>query len=70
MSDTFGNALLGIAFLVTSLASTFLMYKLWAYPFDHQKLRSSAPKKWLLVHHLLGYAYAAIYCYLDRKSVV
>ena len=69
MSDTFGNALLGIAFLVTSLASTFLMYKLWAYPFDHQKLRSSAPKKWLLVHHLLGYAYAAIYCYLMVQMV-
>lgn len=64
MIGTFGNALLGILFLVLSIASTFLMFRLWGYPFDHEKLKTSAPKGLVRLHHILGYAYAAIYLYL------
>jgi len=67
--DTFGNAMLGILFLLLSLAGTFLMYKLWGYPFDHAKLKSSAPPGLMLLHRLIGYAYAAIYIYLMTQMV-
>jgi mono/diheme cytochrome c family protein len=67
--DTFGNAMLGIVFLLLSLAGTLLMYKLWGYSFDHEKLRSSAPPRLMLVHRLIGYAYAAIYIYLMTQMV-
>ncbi|MDH4069698.1 MAG: hypothetical protein OEV30_04685 [Ignavibacteria bacterium] len=64
MIGTLGNALLGIMFLLLSLAGTFLMFRLWGYPFDHQKLKTSAPKGLVRLHHILGYAYGAIYLYL------
>jgi len=31
--DTLGNAILGLVFLGLSIASTFLMFKLWGCPF-------------------------------------
>ena len=34
----------GIAFWVIGLANTLLMFKLWGYPFDHERLVSSAPR--------------------------
>jgi len=67
--DTFGNALLGLLFLLLSIAGTFLMYKLWGYPFDHEKLRSSAPPKLMLLHRLIGYAYGVIYLYLMTEMI-
>jgi hypothetical protein len=62
--DTVTNAVLGIVFLLLSIGGTFLMYRLWGYPFDHEKLKSSAPPGLMLVHRLVGYAYAALYVYL------
>lgn len=62
--DTFGNAILGLIFLTISLINTFLMYKLWGYPFDETKLKSSAPRSLMLLHRVLGYIYIAIYVYL------
>src|SRR3990172_10698361 len=67
--DTLGNALLGVAFFLISAAGTFLMYKLWGYPFDHEKLRSSAPRRLMMIHHLIGYSYALIYVYLMTQMV-
>ena len=67
--DTFGNALLGLLFLLLSIAGTFLMYKLWGYPFDHEKLKSSAPPRLMLLHHIIGYLYGAIYVYLMFQMV-
>ncbi len=67
--DTVGNAILGIVFLLLGIAATFLMYKLWGYPFDHEKLKSSAPPRLLMVHHIIGYAYGAIYLYLMIQMV-
>ncbi|MEK9137577.1 MAG: hypothetical protein AAB393_10680 [Bacteroidota bacterium] len=69
MMDTFGNAVLGIVFLLLSAAGTFLMYHLWGYPFDHEKLKSSAPPGLMRVHHFIGYAYALIYIYLMWQMV-
>jgi cytochrome c5 len=67
--DTLGNAILGLIFLALSATSTFLMYYLWRFPFDHVKLKSSAPPKLMLLHHLIGYAYAAIYLYLMSQML-
>ena len=67
--DTVGNAVLGLVFLLLSAAATFLMYKLWGYPYDHEKLRSSAPSHLMLVHRCIGYAYVAVYLYLMAQMV-
>ncbi len=67
--DTFSNAILGILFLLLSAAGTFLMYKLWGYPFDHEKLKSSAPPGLMRLHHYIGYAYGIIYIYLISQMV-
>jgi len=67
--DTLGNAMLGLLFLLLSLAGTILMFKLWGYPFDHKRLKSSAPPKLMLLHRLIGYAYAAIYLFLMSEMV-
>jgi len=69
MTDTFVNAILGLVFLALSACGTFLMYHLWGYPFDHEKLKSSAPPKLMLLHHLIGYAYAAVYIYLMSQMI-
>ena len=67
--DTLGNAILGITFLLLSAAGTFLMYRLWGYSFDHEKMKSSAPPGMMLIHRLIGYAYAALYIYLMTQMV-
>jgi len=50
--DTLGNAILGLVFLGLSIASTFLMFKLWGYPFDKEKLKSGAPWSLVLLYRL------------------
>lgn len=67
--DTLGNAILGLTFLLLGAAGTFLMYRLWGYSFDHEKMKSSAPPGMMLLHRLIGYAYAAIYLYLMSQMV-
>ena len=66
---TLGNALLGIAFWVIGLANTLLMFKLWGYPFDHERLVSSAPRLLMLLHRVLGYVFLAIYLFLMFQMV-
>jgi mono/diheme cytochrome c family protein len=63
------NTILGLAFLVLAVAATFLMYHLWGYPFDHEKLKSSAPPRLMLLHRVLGYGYVAIYIILMTQMV-
>jgi mono/diheme cytochrome c family protein len=63
------NTILGLAFLVLAVAATFLMYYLWGYPFDHEKLKSSAPPRLMLLHRILGYGYVAIYLILMTQMV-
>ncbi|TAK67112.1 MAG: hypothetical protein EPO24_00885 [Bacteroidetes bacterium] len=67
--DTLGNAILGIVFLALSAAGTFLMFHLWGYPFDHAKLKSSAPPRLMLLHRFIGYAYGVIYVYMMMQMV-
>src|SRR5437867_2161171 len=67
--DTFGNAILGIVFLLLSAAGTFLMFHLWGFPFDHENLKSTAPKKLMLTHRLIGYTYAIVYVYMMSQMV-
>jgi cytochrome c2 len=67
--DTLGNAILGFVFLALSAASTFLMFYLWGFPFDHEKLKSTAPPKLMLLHRIIGYAYGAIYIFLMFQMV-
>ena len=67
--DTFGNAILGLVFLGLSIASTFLMFKLWGYPFDKEKLKSEAPWVLVLLHRLMGYVYLIIYIYLMAQML-
>lgn len=67
--DTFGNAILGILFLLLSAAGTFLMFKLWGYPFDHEKLKSSAPPGLMRLHRVIGYAYGILYLYFMSQMV-
>jgi mono/diheme cytochrome c family protein len=67
--SAFTNTILGLAFLVLAFAATFLMYHLWGYPFDHKKLKSSAPPRLMLLHRILGYGYVAIYLILMSQMV-
>jgi cytochrome c5 len=66
---TLENTILGIAFWVIGLANTLLMFKLWGYPFDHERLASAAPRSLMFVHRALGYVFAAIYVTLMVQMV-
>lgn len=66
---TLENAFLGVVFWVLGLANTLLMFKLWGYPFDHERHLSSAPRALMLLHRLLGYAFVGIYAYLMVQMV-
>jgi len=66
---TLESTLLGIAFWVIGLANTLLMFKLWGYPFDHERLVSSAPRTLTLLHRVTGYVFLAIYVVLMVQMV-
>jgi hypothetical protein len=61
--NAISNSLLGIAFLGVGAAATFLMYHLWGYPYDKEKLYSFAPRGLIRLHRLLGYVYLILYVY-------
>ena len=63
------NQLFAILFVALATAATFLMYYLWAYPFDKEKKRSEAPRRWLNLHRLLGYLYLLVYLYMMAQMV-
>ncbi len=67
--DPIGNAVLGAVFLLLGAAGTFLMFHLWKYPFDHEKLKSEAPLWLMLLHRIIGYLYGAIYIYFMTQMV-
>ncbi|TWU28407.1 hypothetical protein [Bythopirellula polymerisocia] len=69
MANPTFNSILGVAFLVVGTGATFLMYHLWGYPFDKEKLRSSAPRWLTNVHRALGYIYLSIYVVLMVQMV-
>ena len=39
--QTVTNSILGLVFLGLGIFLTFLMFKLWGYPFDHETHRSA-----------------------------
>ncbi len=57
-----GNSLLGLTFLVLAGFITFLMLYVWKFPFDHEKLKSSAPPKAIFSHR------QGLYCILRWAS--
>jgi mono/diheme cytochrome c family protein len=66
---TLENTILGLAFWAIGLANILLMFKLWGYPFDHERLVSSAPRSLMLLHRALGYLFVAIYIVLMVQMV-
>ena len=58
------SAILGLIFLGLANASVFLMFKLWGYPFDKETHTSAAPPSLMLLHRLIGYAYAILYIFM------
>jgi mono/diheme cytochrome c family protein len=67
--NAISNSLLGIAFLGVGAAATFLMYHLWGYPYDKEKLYSFAPRGLIRLHRLLGYVYLILYVYFLVQMV-
>lgn len=65
----FENALLGVIFLGMGAFATFLMYRLWGYPFDHATLKSEAPPRLMRLHRTLGWVFVAVYAYLMIQMV-
>lgn len=56
------NVLLGLVFFALAFAATFLMYRLWGYPYDKATRTSTAPRWAMWLHRGLGYAF--VLCYL------
>lgn len=69
MTDTLINSTLGLLFVAIAVVLTFLMFNAWKYPFDHQKLRSEAPRWMVHLHRWLGFVYVLIYVYLMWQMV-
>jgi mono/diheme cytochrome c family protein len=67
--DTLTNAMLGMLFLILGAAGTFLMYRLWGYPFDHLTHKSAAPPGLMRVHRFIGYAYGVLYVVLMAQML-
>jgi hypothetical protein len=67
--DPIGNVTLGAVFVAVGAAATLLMYYLWAYPYDKEKLKSEAPVLLVRLHRLLGILYLAIYVYFMWQMI-
>jgi cytochrome c2 len=63
------NSLLGFVFLGVGAAATFLMYYLWGFPYDKEKLHSSAPRRLVRLHRVLGMAYLILYVFFLLQMV-
>jgi hypothetical protein len=66
---TLENTILGIAFWAIALTNTLLMFKLWGYPFNHERMESSAPRSLMLLHRAMGYVFFGIYLTLMSQMV-
>ena len=63
------NLVLGLSFLVLALVNTLLMYRLWGYPYDKARHRSSAPRSLVVIHRATGYAFVIIYLFLVSEML-
>ena len=66
---TLGNTLIGLGFVSLAAILTFLMFYIWKFPFDHEKLKSEAPASLIRLHRILGVIYVIIYLYLMYQMV-
>ena len=66
---TLGNSILGTILFTLSVVLTFLMFYVWKFPYDHEKLHSFAPPASVITHRLLGYLYVVIYLYIMWSMV-
>ena len=73
MSDlilsSLGNSILGTVLFTLAAALTFLMFYIWKFPYDHERLQSFAPPTSIITHRLLGYLYVVIYLYIMWNMV-
>jgi mono/diheme cytochrome c family protein len=60
---------LALAYVAIGFAATFLMYHLWAYPFDKATRTSAAPRWAMNLHRVLGYLFALSYVLIMWKMV-
>ncbi len=67
--STLGNSILGILFISLAALVTFLMFYVWKFPFDHDKLESSAPARVIMAHRMLGYLFVLIYLFIMWNMV-
>ena len=67
--DTSLSAFLGILFLVLGGSAVFLMFRLWGYPFDHERHQSSAPPSLINLHRFIGLAYVVLYVFMMWQMV-
>lgn len=51
----------GLLFLALGLAATFLMYRIWGYPYDADAGTSTAPKGLVITHRIIGMSYVIVY---------
>ncbi len=62
--DTSTTTLLGLVFLGLASTSTFLMYKLWGYPYDEETHTSTAPGSLVALHRTVGLLYLGLYLFM------
>ncbi|MCZ6633030.1 MAG: hypothetical protein O7G87_06455 [bacterium] len=62
--DTSITTLLGLVFLGLAMASVFLMFKLWGYPYDEATHTSTAPRSLVLLHRAMGFSYVILYVFM------
>ena len=67
--NTFTNAVFGLVFVGLGLGGTLLMYKLWGYPYDEERSRSTAPRPLKVLHRVIGYCYLGVYLYLMSQMM-
>ncbi|MEZ4426705.1 MAG: hypothetical protein R3A51_03325 [Nannocystaceae bacterium] len=53
------SMILGLVFVLLGVTAVLLQAWLWGFPMDGD--RSTAPRRWVLVHRLVGLSYASIY---------
>lgn len=63
------TATLGVLFVLLAFASTYLMFRFWAYPYDKARRKSECPQWKMNIHRAVGYAYAAIYVVMMTQMV-
>ncbi len=62
--NTAMSAFGGLLFLALAVAGTFLMYRIWGYPYDEKAGRSTAPAGLVVTHRIIGTCYVILYVFM------